>query len=267
MMSVVTVGQPLRSEAQMRNGQRRLMKILTVVRSNIWIRKGNKLKAAFRTNWVLFKPLGMYFGLTNSPATFQTMMNNIFQDLILSRDIMVYLDNILITHSDLTCHRKIVWEVLHQLQEHRLFLCPEKCEFEKSMIEYLGVIILYNHIEMHPVKVAGVTAWPVPENKKDVQQVLSFMNFYQRFIQVFSNIAWPLFNLTKKGGARTWTAASATAFQALKDAVTTEPVLVLLDKSRPYRLEVTVPTRHPDSFCRSRTQMESGTPSPSTPRA
>jgi hypothetical protein len=64
----------------------------------------------------------MYFGLTNSPATFQTMMNNIFQDLILSGDVMVYLDDILITHSDLARHREIVWEVLQRLHEHCLFL-------------------------------------------------------------------------------------------------------------------------------------------------
>jgi hypothetical protein len=54
---------------------------------------------------------------------------------------------------------------------------------------------------MDPVKVAGVVAWPVPENKKDVQQFLSFMNFYQRFIWAFSDIAWPLFDLTKNGMA------------------------------------------------------------------
>jgi hypothetical protein len=77
----------------------------------------------------------MYFGLTNSPATFQTMMSNIFQDLILSGDVMVYLDAILFAHSDLAHHREIVWEVLRQLREHRLFLQPEKCEFEKSTIE------------------------------------------------------------------------------------------------------------------------------------
>jgi hypothetical protein len=90
--------------------------------NNVRIWEGDEWKATFRTNWGLFEPLVMYFGLTNSPATFQTMMNDIFQDLILSGDVMVYLDDILIAHSDLACHRKIVWEVLWQLREHRLFL-------------------------------------------------------------------------------------------------------------------------------------------------
>jgi hypothetical protein len=70
-----------------------------------------------------------------------------------------------------------------------------------------------------------------------VQQLLGFTNFYRRFIRAFSDVAWLLFDLTKKGVAWTWTAASATAFQALKDAVTAEPVLVLLDASWPYRLK------------------------------
>jgi hypothetical protein len=205
--------------------------------NNVRIWEGDKWKAVFCTNRGLFEPLVMYFGLTNSPATFQTMMNDIFQDLILSGDVMVYLDDILIAHSDLACHCEIVWEVLRRLCEHRLFFRPEKCEFKKSTIKYLGIIISHNHVEMDPVKVAGVASWPTPENKKDMQQFLGFTNFYRRFIRAFSDVARPLFNLTKKGVAWTWTAASATAFQALKDVATAEPVLVLPDESRPYRLE------------------------------
>jgi hypothetical protein len=80
--------------------------------NNVWILEGDKWKAAFRTNRSLVEPLVMYFGLTNSLATFQTMMNDIFQDLILSGNIMVYLDGILITHSNLARHCKTIWEVL-----------------------------------------------------------------------------------------------------------------------------------------------------------
>jgi hypothetical protein len=83
--------------------------------NNVWIREGDKWKATFRTNWGLFEPLVMYFGLTNSPATFQMMMNNIFQDLILSGDVIVYLDEILIAHSNLIHHHEIVREVLRWL--------------------------------------------------------------------------------------------------------------------------------------------------------
>jgi hypothetical protein len=122
--------------------------------NNVQIQEGDKWKAMFRTNWGLFEPLVMYFGLTNSPATFQMMMNNIFQDLILSGDIMVYLDDILIANSNLACHHEIVWEVLQQLREHHPFLHPEKCEFEKSTIGYLSVIILHTPSRL-PVLLLG----------------------------------------------------------------------------------------------------------------
>jgi hypothetical protein len=112
-----------------------------------------------------------------------------------------------------------------------------------STIEYLGVIISHNHVEMDPVKVAGVTAWPTPKNKKDVQQFLGFTNFYQRFIWVFSHVTQLLFDVTKKGASWTWTAAVATTFQALKDTVTVEPILILPDKSQPYQLEADSPDR------------------------
>jgi hypothetical protein len=84
----------------------------------------------------------MYFGLTNSPATFQTMMNEIFQDLITEGVISVYLDNILIFTNSMEEHRWITCLVLDCMHEHKLYLQPEKCEFEQTRIEYLGVIIL-----------------------------------------------------------------------------------------------------------------------------
>src|ERR1700709_2593277 len=205
--------------------------------NNFRIREGDEWKAAFRTNQGLFEPLVMYFGLTNSPATFPTMMNDIFQDLIMSGNVMVYLADILIAHSDLSQHHELVREVLRRLWEHKLYLRPEKCEFKRLSIEYLGVIILHNHVEMDPVKEAGVYASPPPVNKKDVQQFIGFTNFYWRFIWDFSDIARPLFDLTAKGKVWAWTEREVSAFQSLKDTVTSDPVLILPDESRMYRLE------------------------------
>jgi hypothetical protein len=108
---------------------------------DVQIKKGDEWKAAFRTNRGLFEPLVMMFGLTNSPATFQTMMNDIFQDLVSEGVVCVYLDDILIFTKDLDEHQKVVRKVLDRLQEYRLFLRPQKCEFEKTRIEYLGLII------------------------------------------------------------------------------------------------------------------------------
>jgi len=165
--------------------------------NNVQIKEGDEWKAAFQTNRGMFKPLVMFFGLTNSPATFQTMMNDIFTDMISEGIVVVYLDDILIFTKGLDEHRRITHRVLGRLAEHQLYLRPEKCEFEKTQIEYLGLIISENQVEMDPVKVAGVADWPEPSNKREVQSFLGFANFYQWFIKDFSHHARPLFNLTQ----------------------------------------------------------------------
>jgi hypothetical protein len=146
--------------------------------NNVCIHESNKWKAAFRTNRGLFEPLVMYFGLTNSLATFQTMMNEIFQDLITEGVVSVYLDDILIFTNSMEEHRRITCLVLDWMREHKLYLWPEKCKFEQTRIEYLGVIISHNKVEMDPVKNPGVADWPTPSNRKEVQSFVGFMNFY-----------------------------------------------------------------------------------------
>jgi hypothetical protein len=103
---------------------------------------------------------------------------------------------------------------------------PEKCEFEKTRIEYLGLIISENQVEMDPVKVAGVTDWPEPCNKREVQSFLGFANFYRRFIKDFSHHARPLFNLTKNEQKWQWGSSEVSAFRNLKELVTSAPVLM-----------------------------------------
>jgi len=171
--------------------------------NNVRIKPGDEWKVAFQTNRGLFEPLVMFFGMTNSPATFQTMMNNIFQDLIAEDIMVVYLNDILIFTRTEEEHAKAIRQVLQVLQEHKLFLHLEKCEFCKEQIEYLGLVILENEVSMDPVKVVGVREWPTPENKTNVQAFLSFVNFYRRFIRDFSAKARPLFNLTRS--EQVWT--------------------------------------------------------------
>jgi hypothetical protein len=97
--------------------------------NNMRIKEGDEWKATFQTNQGMFEPLVMFFGLTNSPATFQTMMNDIFMDMISEGVVVVYLDDILIFTKDLDEHWRITHRVLGRLAEHQLYLQPEKCEF------------------------------------------------------------------------------------------------------------------------------------------
>ena len=104
--------------------------------NNMWICHGDEWKATFCTNHRLFEPQVMFFGLTNSPTTFQTMMNDIFRDMIAEGVVCVHLDDILIFTKTLSEHRNIVWRVLEHLWEHKLYLKLEKCKFEWKQIEY-----------------------------------------------------------------------------------------------------------------------------------
>jgi hypothetical protein len=205
--------------------------------NNVRIREGDEWKAAFCTNRGLFEPLVMYFGLTNSLATFQTMMNEIFQDLITEGVVSVYLDDILIFTNSLEEHRRITCLVLDRMREHKLYLRPEKCEFKKTRIEYLGVIISHNKVEMDPVKIAGVADWPMPSNKKEVQSFVGFVNFYRHFIPGFSHHARALFDLTMKDVRFIWGLPQEDSFMKLKELITSAPVLVLPNDDLPFRLE------------------------------
>jgi len=155
------------------------------------------------------------------------MMNNIFRTLIAEGIVVVYLDNILIFTQIEEEHEQAVQRVLEVLEEHKLFLCPEKCEFHWKWIEYLGLVISENKVEMDPVKVAGVCDWPTPENQTNVQAFIGFINFYHHFIRDFSTIARPLFDLICSDKAWNWDTKEQEAFERLKMVVTTALVLVL----------------------------------------
>ena len=140
----------------------------------------------------------MYFGFSNAPATFQSMMNDILGDLICIGYVMVYLDDILIFGINKKEHRQLVKKVLKRLQENNLYTKAEKYSFEQSNIKYLNIIISENKVQMDEEKLSGVLKWLVPTEVKQVQAFLGFVNFYQRFIENFAKMSKPLSDLTKK---------------------------------------------------------------------
>jgi hypothetical protein len=156
--------------------------------TNVRIKEGDEWKAAFTTTRGLFEPHVMFFGLTNSPATFQALMNTIFADLIAEGRVAVYLDDILIFSQSLNQHRQDVREVLRRLKAHDLYLRPEKCDFEQTEVEYLGMIISQGAVRMDPAKVKAVADWPTLRNLRDVCSFVGFANFYRQFIKDFSKI-------------------------------------------------------------------------------
>ena len=175
----------------------------------------------------------MFFGLTNSPATFQAMLNALYRDTIRKHKsrgttIRIYMDDIAIATKDLSLplHEAAVSDILQVAKDNSLFFKLSKSVFHALAIDYLGVILEKGRTRIDPAKVSGVRDWPVPKCVKDVRSLHRFCNFYQAFIAGFSKIALPLNALTKKGQPFIWTAATQQAFNTLKQKVTEEPVLL-----------------------------------------
>ena len=151
--------------------------------NNIHICDGDQWKATFKTNCSLFELMVMFFGLTNAPTTFHSMMNHLFCELINEGYVTIYMDDILIhTPNDPTLHRHVVNDVLRILAVNDLYLKPQKCQFEQTKVEYLGVIIQEDSIAMDPIKVQGMKNWKRPLTLKEVWAFLGFLNFYRMYI-------------------------------------------------------------------------------------
>jgi len=203
--------------------------------NNVRIKEGDKWKAAFKTSDGLFEPTVMFFGLTNSPATFQTMVDDELIEFIDRGEGSVYMDDIVI-HTDGTEeeHEAIVHKWLAKLEKLNLFLKPSKCQFHQWEVEYLGMVIGHGTVRMDPVKVEGITQWPTPSCVKDVHSFLGFCNFYRAFISDFSNIARPLNDLTWKNQQWIWSDECKGAFQQLKEVCASEPMLKTPDWTKPF---------------------------------
>ena len=146
----------------------------------------------------------MYFSLTNSPATFQTMMNDLFRDMVNQGSTAMFIDNIIVATDTEEGHDEIVEEILRRLEENDLFVKPEKCRWKVREVEFLGVMIGPEEVRMQKEKVDSVLSWPTPRSAKDVQKFMGLANYYRRFIQDFSRVAKPLNILVGKDRKWEW---------------------------------------------------------------
>ena len=189
----------------------------------------------------------MFFGLTNSPATFQMMMNTIFQTEVGEGWLSVYMDDIAIhtakhlhetEEQHTTCHRQYIHQMLDKLEVHDLYLKPKKCQFKKDKIKYLGVIVGKGHLQMSPKKLQGITDWSPPKNPNEVWSFLGFTEYYRYFVPNYSKITWPLLDLTKKTTPWHWGEAQHKAFEELKTQMCGSLVLIQLDIDKQFTLYV-----------------------------
>jgi len=145
-----------------------------------------------------YEPTIMYFGLTNSPTTFQPMMNDLFCNMINQGNMATFIDNIIVATEIEKEYDKVVKEVLKQLKENDLFVKPKKYQWKVKKVEFLGVVIGLKGVEIQKEKVEGVLNWPTPRNIKEVRKFLGLANYYRQFIKDFVKLAAPLHVLVRK---------------------------------------------------------------------
>lgn len=200
------------------------------------IKPGDEWKTAFRCREGLFEYRVMPFGLANAPALFQSMMSDIFRDM-LGTHLFIYLDDLLIFSKDTASHESHVQAVLCRLREHKLYAKLSKCVFAVPQVEFLGYIVSADGIAMTPDKTSAIREWKCPASVKELQSFLGFANFYRRFLSHYSDTVSPLTNLTRKNVPFIWDEACETAFTAVKTAVTTAPILRHADPNLEFTVE------------------------------
>jgi RNase H-like domain found in reverse transcriptase/Reverse transcriptase (RNA-dependent DNA polymerase) len=180
----------------------------------------------------------MFFGMCNSPATRQAMMDEIFKKKIEENLIIVYMDDILAFSKTINGLKKIEQIILEKAREYDLYFKAKKCEFRKPKIEYLGLVVEEGKLAMDPAKLKGILDWPAPKTVKEVRSFLGFGNFYRRFIKGFSHLAHPLNDLLKKDKKFVWSEECQESFDQLKKRFTEELVLMMPDHSKPFQIQV-----------------------------
>jgi len=189
-------------------------------------------KTSFRTHHGHFEFLVMPFGLSNAPATFQALMNDVLSPY-LRRFALVFFDDILIYSASWAEHLQHVAIILNELRAHRLHLKRSKCSFGTTSVTYLGHVISADGVAMDADKVAAVAAWPTPQSPRALRGFLGLAGYYRKYIRDFGLIAAPLTRLLRRD-AFAWDAEATEAFHALQRALTTGPVLQMPDFDSPF---------------------------------
>ena len=214
--------------------------------NNIRIKPGDEWKAAFLTPEGLFEPTVMFFGLTNSPATFQMMMNTIFRQPVMLGWFSIFMDDGVIhtkqkpgetKEQHIARHRRYVHEIFDTLAENDLYVKPEKCAFEQEEIEYLGVIVGKGRLRMDPKKLHAVLNYPTPRNATDVRAFLGFTGYYRYFVKNYSAIVRPLLALTRKLATFHWGKEEQAAFDEICTIMCKAPVLRQPDFQKKFYLQ------------------------------
>jgi hypothetical protein len=195
-----------------------------------------EFKTAFKTHHGHYQFKVMPFGLCNAAATFQCIMNSVLESF-LRRFVIVFMDDILVYSRSLSEHASHLRQVLTLLKEQKFFVKLSKCAFAQEELEYLGHIISGVGVATDPRKTQAMTEWPTPTSVTKLRGFLGLTGYYRKFVKHYGALAKPLTNLLKKKSFH-WSEEAQVAFDSLKRAMTSTPVLALPDFSQQFIVEI-----------------------------
>ncbi|PIK52385.1 Retrovirus-related Pol polyprotein from transposon, partial [Apostichopus japonicus] len=198
--------------------------------------ESDREKTAFITHSGLYQFCVMPFGLCNAPATFERLMEKILSGLQW-QTCLVYLDDVIIFGKNFEEHIAAIDDVFTRFKLAGLKLSPKKCFLFKQKVEFLGHVVSKDGVSTDPSKVAVVKNWPRPNCVRDVRGFVGLCSYYRKFVKNFTLIARPLHRLTEKGKRFLWNEECEEAFNALKVALTSTPILAFPTPSDKYILD------------------------------
>ena len=193
-------------------------------------------KTAFITRRGMFRFRTMPFGLCNAGATFQRLMDLVLAGLSMEA-CLVYLDDIILFSADLEGHFERLQKILDRLQQANLKLKPSKCVLLQTSVCFLGHVISGQGIATDPEKVHVVSEWPPPQNLRQLRGFLGITGYYRRFVKDYAKIAAPLNAITRKNQPFEWNEQCQIAFDRLKQALLSPPILAMPNDEGQYFLD------------------------------
>ena len=190
------------------------------------IRKEDRHKTAFLTKYGLFQNIKMPFGLANAPATFQRAMNLVLRGMTW-KEVLAYLDDLIVLARSFQEGLRNLRRVFERFRKYNLKFKPRKCHLFKTEVEVLGKVVGEEGLSIQKSKVQDVLSWPVPTCRRDVQKFLGFINYHREFLQNLAKRAGCLYHLAKPSTVFKWEPVHQDAFDDLKHAMVSAPVLAL----------------------------------------